>query len=65
MSNVDRVDNGMPRNSGIPSAIIEGGLLSDTSVARDCFVYQDFSNKLQAFLVGYVNEALSNYSVYK
>lgn len=60
-----KVDQGMPRNSGVPSAIIERGLLSDTSIARDCFVYQDFSNKLQAFLVGYVNEAFSNYSIYK
>lgn len=65
MSDSYKVDTGMPRNSGIPSAIIEEGLLSDTSIARDCFVYQDFSNKLQAFLVGYVNEVFSNYSIYK
>jgi hypothetical protein len=65
MSNSNKTDEGMPRSSGIPSAIIEEGLLSDTSVARKCFVYQDFSNKLQAFLVGYVNEAFSNYSIYK
>lgn len=65
MSETNKVDAGMPRGSGIPSAIIERGLLSDTCVARDCFVHQVFSNKLQAFLVGYVNQSYSNYSIYK
>lgn len=65
MSETNKVDSGMPRYSGVPSAIIERGLLSDTSVARVCFVDQMFSNKLQAFLVGYVNESFSNYNIYK
>lgn len=65
MSDNNKVDSGMPRASGVPSAIIEEGLLSETCVARYCFVDQVFSNKLQAFLVGYVNESYSNYSIYK
>lgn len=65
MADNTKVDSGMPRFSGVPSAIIEGGLLSNTCVARECFVNQNFSNKLQAFLVGYVNEIFSDYSIYK
>lgn len=59
------LDSGMPRSSGIPSNIIESNLLSTTSFADECFVGQQFSNKLQAFLIGYVNSIYSNYSVYK
>jgi hypothetical protein len=65
MNGTEKVDSGLPRGSNIPSSIIEKGLLSKTCLARDCFVDQQFSNKLQAFLVGYVNAALSNYSIYK
>jgi hypothetical protein len=59
------VDSGIPRSSDIPSAIIDNGLLSETSLASDCFINQRFSNKLQAFLIGYVDSIYSNYSVYK
>jgi hypothetical protein len=65
MSDTIKVDSGLPRGSNIPSAIIENSLLSETSIAKDCFVNQQFSNKLQAYIVGYVNAIYSNYSVYK
>ncbi len=65
MSDTVKVDSGLPRGSNIPSSIIENNLLSETCLAKDCFVDQMFSNKLQAFLVGYVNTAYSNYSIYK
>lgn len=65
MNETAKVDSGLPRGSNIPSSIIEKGLLSETCLAKDCFVDQKFSNKLQAFLVGYVNTAFSNYSIYK
>jgi hypothetical protein len=60
-----KVDSGMPRGSEIPSAIIDNKLMSDTSLAEDCFIKQRFSNKLQAYMIGYVNTIYSNYSVYK
>jgi hypothetical protein len=65
MSNDAKVDSGLPRSSNLPSAIIENDLLSETCLAKDCFTDQRFSNKLQAFMVGYVNSILSNYSVHK
>ncbi len=59
------VDSGLPRTVNIPSNIINNNLMSDTSVASDCFIRQKFSNKLQAYLIGYVNNIYSNYSVYE
>jgi len=52
------LDSGTPRSSSIPVNIVEANLLSSTSFADECFVQQQFSNKLQAFLIGYVNSTL-------
>lgn len=65
MNDSVKVDSGLPRGSKLPSAIIENNVLSDTCLAKKCFVDQKFSNKLQAYLIGYVNTIYSNYSVYK
>ena len=56
-------DNGQPRDVNIPSAITQAKLLSTTSLASDCFVSQKFSNKLQAYLIGYVNSIFSDHPV--
>jgi hypothetical protein len=56
---------GLPRKVNIPSGIVNANLLSKTSLASDCFIRQQFSNKLQAYLVGYVNSIYSNYPVFK
>lgn len=56
---------GMSRSNSIPSNISAAGLLSPTSIAAQCFVYQQFSSKLQAFMIGYVNSIYSDYSVFK
>lgn len=52
-----------PRDVLIPSALLEANLLSETCYASDCFINQDFSNKLQAYLIGYVNSVYSKYAV--
>ncbi len=57
------VDQGQPRNVNIPSSITDEGLMSTTSLASDCFIKQQFSNKLQAYLIGYVNSIYSDYPV--
>ena len=51
------------RTNSIPTNI--SGLLSDTNSAGECFVNQRFSGRLQAFLVGYVGNIVSNRSVYE
>jgi hypothetical protein len=56
---------GMPRTSIIPGSIVEANLMSETSNASDCFIQQQFSAKLQAFMIGYVSSIYSYYSVYK
>lgn len=56
---------GMPRTVNIPTNIVNQKLMSETSIAAQCFIYQNFSNKLQAYMIGYVNSIMSNYSVYK
>jgi len=53
----------LPRSVLIPTNIAESGLISDTSLAKDCFVYQKFSGKLQVYMIGYVNGVYSRYSV--
>ena len=57
---------GGPINRGefIPTSIISKDLISDTSEAYECFVYQKFSAKLQAFMINYVITTSSMYSVY-
>ena len=48
----------------VPSAMLQKKLLSQTSNAQDCFVYQQFSGQLQAFLTGYVMSVNGIYPVY-
>lgn len=55
---------GMPRSVNIPSNIYQAGLMSGTSWADDCFIYQKFSDRLQAYMIGYVNAIYSDYPVY-
>lgn len=64
-SGLGEVVGGLPRSVNIPTNIVEAGIMSDTSFADDCFVYQNFSNKLQAYLIGYVSSIYSSYSIYK
>lgn len=63
--NTTPIDTGAPRSVNIPAGITDNNLLSGTSAAYTCFVNQKFSNKLQVYLIGYVNSIYSNYSVYK
>lgn len=55
---------GLPRSVTIPTNIFQAGLMSGTSWADDCFIYQKFSDRLQAYMIGYVNTIYSDYSVY-
>ena len=52
-----------PRANSVPSAILESKLISETSLASECFIQQRFSSKLQIFLISYVNTIYSDYSV--
>lgn len=56
--------SGLPVIQAIPTNIAEGELLSKTSLAAECFINQRFSNKLQAFLISYVNNIQSTYPVF-
>lgn len=56
---------GMSRQVNIPSSITNANLMSTTSNAADCFIKQKFSNKLQSYLIGYVNSIYSDYPVFK
>lgn len=56
---------GMPRTSLVPTAIVEQNLLASGSLAYNCFAKQQFSLRLQVFMIGYVNSVFSNYSIYK
>lgn len=47
----------------IPTNVINRGLLSDHSEAFRCFMYQDFSQKLQVYLVNYVYNVNSQHSL--
>ena len=47
----------------VPTHIINRDLLSDTSMAEDCFVNQRFSNKLQVYLVNYVYNTNSHFNL--
>ncbi|HET8689745.1 MAG TPA: hypothetical protein VFM18_24325 [Methanosarcina sp.] len=55
---------GLPRDPGVPTNIITLGAMSDTSLAPNCFAYQRFSNRLQAYLIDYVNKIYGDYPVY-
>lgn len=52
----------IPRSNAVPSNILPN--LSATSDALNCFAQQQFSGKLQAFMVNYVISVSSIYSVY-
>lgn len=52
-----------PRSVLLPSGILDASLMSETSWASDCFIGQAFSNKLQAYMIGYVNSIASEYAV--
>ena len=54
---------GADRVSVVPIKIREN--LSQTSSAGECFINQRFSNKLQAFMVGYVSAIASNRSIFE
>ena len=55
---------GLPAIQSIPTNMRTPGVMSDTSSAPECFVNQRFSNKLQAFMISYVNSITSNYPIY-
>ena len=57
--------NGLSRAFDIPTNILSGDLLSRDSNARVCFTSQQFSGKLQAFLINYVLSVSGYYSVFK
>lgn len=52
------------RGSTIPTNIVSRNLLSPTADALTCFTQQQFSNKLQGYLVSYVFSVSGDYSVY-
>lgn len=53
-----------PRSLDIPTNMRHPGVMSDTSLAIECFVNQRFSAKLQAFLISYNNSIYSEHPVY-
>lgn len=63
MAIIDPTAQFSPRVVNIPNGVRE--MFSGTHKAEDCFIKQSFSDTLQGYLVGYVNEIYSNYSVYK
>lgn len=58
-------DTGVDQTSKLPVQIVTSGNLSKTSDALTCFREQQFSQKLQIFLVSYVMSVSSPYAVYK
>jgi hypothetical protein len=65
MSSVYSSDSTVDQTSKIPTNIASSGKLSGTSDALTCFREQQFSEKLQVFLVSYVMSVNSYYAVYK
>lgn len=59
----DSSSGGIPREVLLPSKLLDSKVMSSTSLATNCFVGQQFSNKLQAYLIGYVNSIYSDYAV--
>jgi len=53
-----------PRGHMIPTNLRVKGVMSDTALAAECFVNQRFSNKLQAYLISYVNTVYQNHPIY-
>jgi len=56
---------GLPRSVNIPTNIKQQNMLSGTSWSDDCYIYQKFAEKLQAYLIGYTNAIYSQYSIYQ
>ena len=56
--------SGLPAVQSIPTNMREAGVMAKDSGAANCFVNQQFSEKLQAFMISYVNMTVSNYSIY-
>lgn len=56
---------GVDQTSKLPTGIASSGNLSGTSDALTCFREQQFSQKLQVFMVSYVMSVNSFYAVYK
>lgn len=56
--------SGLPAIQSIPTNMREAGVLAPDSSAVNCFVNQQFSQKLQAFMISYVNMTVSNYAIY-
>lgn len=55
---------GLPRVPQVPSNIVNQDILSRTSVAGECFIYQRFSSRLQAYLVDYVNKSYGDFPIF-
>lgn len=55
---------GLPAVQTIPTNLRAPGIMSNTSLAAECFINQRFSSQLQAFLISYNNYIQSNYPVY-
>ena len=63
-SDKDSAFPGLPRVARIPTNIVSQDLLSTTSLAPQCFPYQRFAGRLQAYLVDYVANIYGDYPVY-
>lgn len=53
-----------PRALNIPTNLRAPGVMSDTSLAVECFVGQRFSAKLQAYLISYNQSVYSDHPIY-
>jgi len=56
--------SGLPAIQSIPTNMAEAGVMAEDSSAANCFSNQQFSQKLQAFMISYVNMTVSNYAIY-
>jgi len=64
-ANIESAYSGLPAVASIPTNIMNPGVLSNTSSAPECFANQRFSNKLQAYLVSYVNSIASTHPIFE
>ena len=61
-ANIESAYSGLPAVASIPTNIMNPGVLSS---APECFANQRFSNKLQAYLVSYVNSIASTHPIFE
>ena len=54
----------LPRVAQVPVNIIQQQIMSTTSSAAECFIYQRLSSRLQAYLIDYVNKSYSDFPIY-